>query len=223
MLARDKGGVGVVRLRGHLWDEVGVWGGWQTVKQHPSVTLTGCRSHPPKSQAHIFINRNIWSPINLIRKDTYLSVSRLLSTDCPLIRRLGPQNAHMHMLEFLLYIIACSLEQHFTPFIHMMAVSSFLVLQMELVLRVLDCDWIHILFIFYHLSLKMSNLFLHVEYQYRLYFGPWNIHGFNRMCVFQLICKSRGKAMGWFSFRGCVNKIWLSVGRKCCCMAHSMF
>lgn len=74
----------------------------------------------------------------------------------------GPQNAHMHMLEFLLYIIACSLEQHFTPFIHMMAVSSFLVLQMELVLRVLNCDWIHILFIFYHLSLKKSNLFLPV-------------------------------------------------------------
>lgn len=66
------------------------------------------------------------------------------------------------MLEFLLYIIVCSLEQHFTPFIHMMAVSSFLVLQMELVLRVLDCDWIHILFIFYRLSLKMSNLFLPV-------------------------------------------------------------
>lgn len=74
----------------------------------------------------------------------------------------GPQNAHMHKLEFLLYIIAWSLEQHFTPFIHMMAVSTFLVLQMELVLRVLDCDWIHILFIFYHLSLKMSNLFLPV-------------------------------------------------------------
>lgn len=36
--------------------------------------LTGCRSPPPQSPTHIFITGNIWSSVNLIREDTYLSV-----------------------------------------------------------------------------------------------------------------------------------------------------
>lgn len=60
---------GVARLRGQKINGAcgeGV-GGWsQTVKQHLTRTLTGCRSHPTKSLTHIFVTRNIWYLINLI-------------------------------------------------------------------------------------------------------------------------------------------------------------
>lgn len=62
-------------VKGWWW--WGLGGGWGDGQRNspPIVTLTGCRAPPPKSPTHIFITGNIWSSVNLIREDTYLSVS----------------------------------------------------------------------------------------------------------------------------------------------------